>query len=166
MEIKVKVEIGATNELTVILKKFAALMGGELGKQVTAEQAETPAEDDSQADKEAATAEAKEEPAMKDEPKAEKVEKTNKPSEVDVRKAIDECRKRFCGEDYKNNANTDEYKKYNKPLLAWFKYHAGLLGAEDNKPSNLPAESRAAFIEACENTILNDNDEFTLNNQF
>lgn len=66
----------------------------------------------------------------------------------DVRAAIHETRQRIEGEDYKENTNGDLYKKYHKPLTAQFKNIAALLGAE--KPSALPPDKIANFIEQCD----------------
>lgn len=65
----------------------------------------------------------------------------------DVRAAIHKTRQRIEGEDYKENTNGDLYKKYHKPLTAQFKDIATLLGAE--KPSALPPDKIADFIEQC-----------------
>lgn len=66
----------------------------------------------------------------------------------DVRAAIHKTRQRIEGEDYKENTNGDLYKKYHKPLTAQFKNIAALLGAD--KPSALPSDKIANFIEQCD----------------
>lgn len=66
----------------------------------------------------------------------------------DVRAAMHKTRQRIEGEDYKENTNGEEYKKYHKPLTAQFKNIAALLGAE--KPSALPPDKIANFIELCD----------------
>lgn len=65
----------------------------------------------------------------------------------DVRAAMHATRQRIEGEDYKENTNGDLYKKYHKPLTAQFKNIAALLGAD--KPSALPSDKIANFIEQC-----------------
>lgn len=65
----------------------------------------------------------------------------------DVRAAMHVTRQRIEGEDYKENTNGEAYKKYHKPLTAQFKNIAALLGAE--KPSALPPDKIADFIEQC-----------------
>ena len=65
----------------------------------------------------------------------------------DVRAAMHKTRQRIEGEDYKENTNGDLYKKYHKPLTAQFKNIAALLGAD--KPSALPSDKIADFIERC-----------------
>lgn len=73
----------------------------------------------------------------------------------DVRAAMHVTRQRIEGEDYKENTNGDLYKKYHKPLTAQFKNIAALLGAD--KPSALPSDKIADFIEQCgELKILKD----------
>lgn len=66
----------------------------------------------------------------------------------DVRAAMHKTRQRIEGEDYKENTNGDLYKKYHKPLTAQFKNIAALLGAD--KPSALPSDKIANFIEQCD----------------
>lgn len=66
----------------------------------------------------------------------------------DVRAAMHKKRQRIEGEDYKENTNGEAYKKYHKPLTAQFKNIAALLGAD--KPSALPPDKIAKFIEQCD----------------
>ena len=66
----------------------------------------------------------------------------------DVRAAMHATRQRIEGEDYKENTTGDLYKKYHKPLTAQFKNIAALLGAD--KPSALPPDKIASFIEQCD----------------
>ena len=86
-----------------------------------------------------------EEAAPKDEGQAEAEQKPL--TAEDVRAAMHATRQRIEGEDYKENTNGDLYKKYHKPLTATFKNIAALLGAE--KPSALPPDKIASFIEQC-----------------
>lgn len=65
----------------------------------------------------------------------------------DVRAAMHKTRQRIEGEDYKENTNGEACKKYHKPLTAQFKNIAALLGAD--KPSALPSDKIANFIEQC-----------------
>lgn len=77
-----------------------------------------------------------------------KAEAEQKPlTAEDVRAAMHVTRQRIEGEDYKENTNGDLYKKYHKPLTAQFKNIAALLGAD--KPSALPSDKIADFIEQC-----------------
>lgn len=79
-------------------------------------------------------------------------------TEVDVRAAMDRTRKRIEGEDYKENTNSELYKKWHRRLTGWFKQTSALFGAE--KPSALSdSESRYKFIACCD--ALNvEGDEF------
>ena len=69
-------------------------------------------------------------------------------TEQDVRDAMHRARLRIEGENYKNEADGDAYKRYHKPLTALFKKMALSLGSD--KPSALPADKRAQFIEECD----------------
>lgn len=90
-----------------------------------------------------------EEAAPQDEGQAkDQAEAEQKPlTAEDVRAAMHVTRQRIEGEDYKENTNGELYKKYHKPLTAWFKNIAALLGAD--KPSALPSDKIANFIEQC-----------------
>lgn len=89
-----------------------------------------------------------EEAAPQDEGQA-KAQAEQKPlTAEDVRAAMHKTRQRIEGEDYKENTNGDLYKKYHKPLTAQFKSIAALLGAD--KPSALPSDKIANFIEQCD----------------
>lgn len=78
-----------------------------------------------------------------------KAEAEQKPlTAEDVRAAMHKTRQRIEGEDYKENTNSDLYKKYHKSLTARFKNIAALLGAE--KPSALPPDKIASFMERCD----------------
>ena len=79
-------------------------------------------------------------------------------TEEDVRAAMDKTRRRIEGEDYKNNTDGEGYKKYHKQLTATFKNIAALLGSD--KPSTLPADKRASFIQQCDELIV-ENGEIT-----
>ncbi len=65
----------------------------------------------------------------------------------DVRAAMHRTRQRIEGEDYKENTDSEAYRKYHKPLTAQFKNIASLLGSD--KPSALPCDRIAEFIEQC-----------------
>lgn len=76
-------------------------------------------------------------------------------TEVDVRAAMDRTRRRIEGENYKENTDSPEYKKYHRQLTAIFKQIAGLLGHD--KPSQLPtSDLRASFIKSCDELIVKD----------
>lgn len=85
-------------------------------------------------------------------------------TEVDVRAAMDRTRKRIEGEDYKENTDSELYKKWHRRLTGWFKQTSAIFGAE--KPSALTdSESRHKFIAYCD--ALNvEGDEFKENLPF
>lgn len=76
-------------------------------------------------------------------------------TEVDVRAAMDKVRRRIEGENYKEQTDSEGYKKWHKVLTGWFKNTAAVCGAE--KPSALPdSQSRYMFIQCCENVYVKD----------
>lgn len=78
-------------------------------------------------------------------------------TEVDVREAMDRTRKRIEGENWKENPDSEGYKKWHRRLTAFFKNTAALYGAE--KPSTLPdSESREKFIKCCDAVYVKDDD--------
>lgn len=85
-------------------------------------------------------------------------------TEVDVRAAMDRTRKRIEGGDYKENTDSELYKKWHRRLTGWFKQTSAIFGAE--KPSALTdSESRYKFIACCD--ALNvEGDEFSENLPF
>ena len=104
---------------------------------------EADANDEQVAEQEEAKAAPQNEGQAKDQAEAEQKPLTAE----DVRAAMHKTRQRIEGEDYKENTNGEAYKKYHKPLTAQFKNIAALLGAE--KPSALPPDKIADFIEQC-----------------
>lgn len=94
-----------------------------------------------------ADANGEQEAAPQDEGQAEAQAEQKPLTAEDVRAAMHATRQRIEGEDYKENTNGDLYKKYHKPLTAQFKNIAALLGAD--KPSALPSDKIANFIEQC-----------------
>lgn len=75
-------------------------------------------------------------------------------TEEDIRAAMHRTRQRFEGEDYKENTDSEAYKKYHKQLTGMFKQIAAVLGAD--KPSALPADRRASFIAECDALIIDE----------
>lgn len=77
-------------------------------------------------------------------------------TEVDVRAAMHKVRQRIEGENYKEQPDSEGYKKWHKVLTTWFKNTAAFCGAE--KPSALPdSKSRYQFIRSCEGVkVVND----------
>ena len=81
-------------------------------------------------------------------------------TEVDVRAAMDRTRRRIEGENYKEDTNSEGYKKWHRALTGRFKQIATILGAD--KPSALPDHaSRAAFIAEVDELIIK-NGELTV----
>lgn len=74
-----------------------------------------------------------------------------------IREEINKTRSRIEGSDYKENSTSEGYIKYHRELTKEFKNISTLLGAE--KPSALPIEQIPAFIEQCENLIINKDGE-------
>ena len=81
-------------------------------------------------------------------PVAVAVEEPRELTEEDIRDAMHRTRQRIEGENYKEETDSELYKKYHRQLTSVFKNIASLLGAD--KPSALPAEQRAAFIAECD----------------
>ena len=79
----------------------------------------------------------------------------------DVRDAIDRTRRRFEGEDYAQNTDSEAYKKYHRALNDIFKQSAMVL-AGVTKPSLLPPDKIADFIADCEAITLDENGNLTL----
>lgn len=78
-------------------------------------------------------------------------------TEVDVREAMDRTRKRIEGENYKEQTDSELYKKWHRRLTAFFKNTAALYGSD--KPSTLPdSESRAKFIACCDAVYVKDDE--------
>lgn len=164
IEINVKVTIGMENALLGLISKFtenreAAPEAGpapkprKQAKQVEQEPQPKPEVENPQAEAAAPqTAQPAAEPAPA-EPAAPASAPAPEPeqreyTEVDVRAAMDEARKRIEGEDYKTNTESEGRKKWHRALTGWFKNTAALYGAD--KPSELPdSESRRKFIELC-----------------
>ena len=167
IEINVKVTIGMENALLGVLTKLMnredapetvpALKPSKQAKQVeempqpksevenpqaSGPDAAAPAEQQAE---ETAQAEPAEQPAQKKEY-----------TEVDVRAAMHKVRQRIEGENYKEQPDSEGYKKWHKVLTRWFKNTAAFCGAE--KPSALPdSNSRYQFIRCCEGVkVVND----------
>lgn len=76
---------------------------------------------------------------------------------VDVRAAMDKTRKRIEGENWKENPDSEGYKKWHRQLTAWFKNTAAICGAE--KPSALPdGESCQKFVACCDAVYVKDDE--------
>lgn len=80
-------------------------------------------------------------------------------TEDDVREAMHKIRQRIEGENYKENTDSENYKKYHRVLTQTFKNISALLGSD--KPSTLPADQRAAFINEINALVVNEKGEIT-----
>ena len=78
-------------------------------------------------------------------------------TEEDVREAMHKVRQRIEGENYKENTDSENYKKYHRVLTQTFKNISALLGSD--KP--LPADQRAAFINEINALVVNEKGEIT-----
>lgn len=167
IEINVKVTIGMENALLGLISKFtenreAAPEAGpapkprKQAKQVEQEPQPKPEVENPQAE---AAAPQTEQPAAEPAPAApaEQPAQNKEYTEVDVRAAMHKVRQRIEGENYKEQPDSEGYKKWHKVLTGWFKNTAAFCGAE--KPSALPdSKSRYQFIQCCEHVKV-ENDE-------
>ena len=163
IEINVKVTIGMENALLGVLTKLMnreaapeavpAPKPSKRAKQV--EQEPQPEVENQQAE---AAAPQTEQPAAEPAPAepAEQPSQNKEYTEVDVRAAMHKVRQRIEGENYKEQPDSEGYKKWHKVLTTWFKNTAAFCGAE--KPSALPdSQSRYQFIRSCEGVkVVND----------
>ena len=165
IEINVKVTIGMENALLGVLTKLMnreaapeavpAPKPSKRAKQVEQEPQTKPEVENKQ--EEAAVAQT-EQPAAEPAPAepAEQPAQNKEYTEVDVRAAMHKVRQRIEGENYKEQPDSEGYKKWHKVLTGWFKNTAAFCGAE--KPSALPdSQSRYQFIQCCERVkVVND----------
>lgn len=97
-------------------------------------------------------------PEPQPEPEAEAEAEANRElTEEDVREAMHKVRQRIEGENYKENTDSENYKKYHRVLTQTFKNISALLGSD--KPSTLPADKRADFISEINALVVNDKGE-------
>lgn len=160
MELKVNVEIGATKELLDTLRGLFALLpnhcpGGPMT--VTATEIQQAVKQKAQEPAKAEQTEQAEPAAKTEAPKAPAL-----PGSEECRKAMNSTRDKFEGEGWKDNTDSEGYKKYHKALTNWFKHLAGQCGAPDQKPSSLTADQRATFIHDVEHTILGEDGNFVV----
>ena len=114
--------------------------------------AEAPANDAAGEQQEAET------PTDQPEPQPEAEAEANRElTEEDVREAMHKVRQRIEGENYKENTDSENYKKYHRVLTQTFKNISALLGSD--KPSTLPADQRAAFINEINALVVNEKGE-------
>lgn len=167
--ISVNVSIGVTPEVVALVtsiltkKPGQIVVPGVVSDTKPEEAAQTPVRKTRKAKGEAA-AEApvdqqeEETPADQPEPQPEAEAETNRElTEEDVREAMHKVRQRIEGENYKENTDSENYKKYHRVLTQTFKNISALLGSD--KPSTLPADQRAAFINEINALIVNEKGE-------
>lgn len=167
IEINVKVTISMENALLGVLTKLMnreeapeavpAPKPRKQAKQVEQEPQPKPEVENPQASGQDAAAPVEQqaaEPAPAE--PAEQPAQNKEYTEVDVRAAMHKVRQRIEGENYKEQPDSEGYKKWHKVLTGWFKNTAAFCGAE--KPSALPdSKSRYQFIKCCENVkVVND----------
>lgn len=155
IEINVKVTVGMENALLGVLTKLMnreaapeavpAPKPRKQAKQVEEMPQPKPGVENPQA-----------EPAPAEPAPAEPAAQNKEYTEVDVRAAMHKTRQRIEGENYKEQPDSEGYKKWHKVLTTWFKNTAAFCGAE--KPSALPdSNSRYQFIRSCEGVkVVND----------
>ena len=159
LQINVQVTIGVSQELNGLLAMLTKSLPAAPAPSVAVAAPETkteaapqpvvtaPAEDPAPA-----AAPVEEEQPAQEQPAA--ADPNREYTEVDVRAAMDATRKRIEGENYKENPDSEGYKKWHRVLTAWFKNTAATFGAE--KPSALPdSQSRYSFIRCCEEVYVN-----------
>lgn len=163
IEINVKVTIGMENALLGVLTKLMnreaapeavpAPKPRKQAKQVEQEPQPKPEVENPQAEPAVPQTE---QPEAEPTATAEQPAQSKEYTEVDVRAAMHRVRQRIEGENYKEQPDSEGYKKWHKVLTTWFKNTAAFCGAE--KPSALPdSKSRYQFIRSCEGVkVVND----------
>ena len=167
--INVNVSIGVTPEVVALVTSILTKQPGQIvvpgvvSDTKPEEAAQAPVRKTRKAKGEAA-AEApvdqqeEETPADQPEPQPEAEAETNRElTEEDVREAMHKVRQRIEGENYKENTDSENYKKYHRVLAQTFKNISALLGSD--KPSTLPADQRAAFINEINALVVNEKGE-------
>lgn len=104
------------------------------------------------------------EPAKAELPAEEAPQPAKAPTMEDVRSAMHKARQRIEGENYKEQPDSEGYKKYHKQMTAAFKNISALLGAD--KPSALPEDKRTSFIGQCNEIIVKDDGTIGINIPF
>ncbi len=144
----IAVNLGVTPELTALAGQVLSYLGNHTpGASISAPTiSEAPAEVKEEDPLPVVEEKKTEAPSLQ--PDKEEKKKKEEFTEEDVRAAMHRARMNIEGEDYKDNTDSELYKKYHKALNAEFKRIASLLGAD--KPSLLTPENRQSFINACD----------------
>ncbi len=142
----IAVNLGMTPELTALMGQVLSYLGNHTpNASISAPTvSEAPAEVKEEEPQPVVEEQKTEAPSLQ----PDKEEKKEEFTEEDVRAAMHRARMNIEGEDYKDNTDSELYKKYHKKLNAEFKRIASLLGAD--KPSLLTPENRQSFINACD----------------
>lgn len=165
IQINVSVNIGVTPELNGLLtslfnrQQVEAPAAEPAQKKPRAAKQQPVVENPEQQQETAPVAEPEQTPEPKTEATApvEAAQENKTYTEVDVREAMDRTRKRIEGENWKENPDSEGYKKWHRRLTAFFKNTAALFGSE--KPSTLPdSESRYKFIATCDAVYVKDDE--------
>ena len=162
LQINVQINLGADKSLTDLVKILANLHTENTQETKTTDAAPLADTNETKTTKQEPknlSTEAEPEPVAEEpteaatEPAPAKEEPKKEYTEVDVRAAMKRARARIEGE---GGPDSDDYKKWHRPLTAWFKNTAALYGAE--KPSAIAdSESREKFIRDCDEvSIVND----------
>lgn len=171
--INVNVSIGVTPEVVALVTSILTKQPGQIvvpgvvSDTKPEEAAQAPVRKTRKAKGEAAPAtdapvdqQEEETPADQPEPQPEAEAEANRElTEEDVREAMHKVRQRIEGENYKENTDSENYKKYHRVLTQTFKNISALLGSD--KPSTLPADQRAAFINEINALVVNEKGEIT-----
>ena len=161
--INVNVSIGVTPEVVALVTSILTKQPGQIVvpgvvSDTKHEEAATATVRKTRKAKGEAAAEAPATDADQPEPQPEAEAEANRElTEEDVREAMHKVRQRIEGENYKENTDSENYKKYHRVLTQTFKNISALLGSD--KPSTLPADQRAAFINEINALVVNEKGE-------
>lgn len=148
-DLNITISVGLTNELTGLITRLCDALEGKTFKVENAQHAST--NTTQQIITEATEVENEKLSTNTNDAVTENTSKAKSKKEInapeEARRIMHETRQRFEGEDYKNNTQSEEYKKYHKALNVEFIRIANVLGAD--KPSLLTAEKIYDFQEAC-----------------
>ena len=158
MELTINVQVGVSPEVAELVRKAVAMIMSVRQPAEELEKAVLPAEELEKAVLPAEELEKAELPAEEASLPA------KAPTMEDVRSAMHKARQRIEGENYKEQPDSDGYKKYHKQMTAAFKNISALLGAD--KPSALPEDKRMSFIEQCNEIIVKDDGTIGINVPF
>lgn len=167
------ITVNLTDEGAALLRDLGLLSAGRAkGQQSTAPTPTTPAEPASEQPTPAEPAPTKTEKTAPAEPAPEQpAPEQPAPAEPapaaepevgattdDVLAAIDRCRVRFIGQDYKTNKTSENYKKYYKALNAALKNVAYLASGTSEKPSELSSPAARLIFVRCADELEQDAD--------